>query len=95
MSDTPRLADECKKLLDNGWTVQIFRNDLGSYTAVALSGRARGLFQAALDQQTMDLDDEEAEEIATVFQKERCITDDFEPSQALYRLTEKVFGRIV
>ena len=73
MSDTPKHVDDCKKLLDNGWTVALFKNDLGSYTAVA-----------ARDWQTI----EEAMEI------ESQVTDDFEPSQALYRLTEKVFGNI-
>lgn len=66
MSDTPKLADECVKLLDNGWTITLFRNGLGSYTAQAEHDKG-----------------------------EREITDDFLPSQALYRLTEKVGGNIV
>lgn len=67
MSDTPKLADECKKLLDNGWTIELFKNQIGSYTATA------------------EHPDGGSE-----------ITDDFEPSQALYRLTEKITaGRIV
>lgn len=71
MSDTPKLADECKRLLDSGWRIQLFRNRLGSYTARATSGGGReGRIR-------------------------KVITDDFEPSQALYRLTEKVFGNIV
>jgi hypothetical protein len=65
MSDTPSNADNCMKLLDNGWTIQMYRNGLGSYTAVAIG------------------------------QNEKMLTDDFTPSQALYRLTEKVFGNIV
>jgi hypothetical protein len=75
MSDTPKLADECKKLLDNGWQILLFRNELGSYTAEAS--------KPAL-----------ATEVDEV---EEChLTDDFEPSQALYRLTEKVLtGRVV
>lgn len=73
MSNTPKLPDECKRLLDNGWNVLLFRNELTSYTAVA--------FQ---DGQAI----EEAMEI------ERQITDDFEPSQALYRLSEKMIGNI-
>lgn len=75
MSDTPKLADECKKLLDNGFEIVLFRNELGSYTAFAVSaGEAGGLSEHVND---------------------KCITDDFEPSQALYRLTEKMTtGRI-
>lgn len=67
MSETPKNADECKRLLDNGWEVRLFRNALGSYTAQAMHGRTG----------------------------KRFIADDFEPLQALYRLTEKVFGNIV
>lgn len=74
MSDTPKLADECKRLLDNGWLVVLVRNDLGSYTAVAVNG---------------EQDIEEAMEV------DRQCTDDFEPSQALYRLAEKMLGNIV
>ncbi len=72
MSDTPKLADECKKLLDNGHTIVLFKNELGSYTALD--------FAAGVD---LDLPQHSE------------VTDDFEPSQALYRLTEKVFGNIV
>ena len=67
MSNTPKLADECKKLLDSGWRIQLFRNDLGSYTA-----RCKKTGEPEVG----------------------FITDDFEPSQVLYRLTEKVFGNI-
>jgi hypothetical protein len=63
---TPKLADECKKLLDNGWDIQLFKNKLGSYTAAANHATRKGV-----------------------------MTDDFEPSAALYRLTEKVYGNIV
>lgn len=63
---TPKLADECKKILDNGWQVLLFANALGSYTATARNPHGKEI-----------------------------TTDDFEPSAALYRLTEKVFGRIV
>lgn len=75
MSNTPKLADECKKLLDSGWIVTLWKNDLGSYSATATRAM---LTPDALDNI-----------------HERQITDDFEPSQALYRLTEKVFGNTV
>ncbi len=35
MANQTRSADECQRLLDNGWTVTLFRNGMGSYTAVA------------------------------------------------------------
>lgn len=91
MSDTTKLADETKKLLDSNWTICIFKNSLGSYTAVAMTGEAAsscGVADSLMD--AMNLGD-----IENVFQTGVCVTDDFEPSQALYRLTEKVFGRIV
>lgn len=74
MSDTPKLADECVKLLDNGWTILLFRNDMGSYTAVSCK-----------PEQTMQ----------DALEAEKQVTDDFLPSQALYRLTEKICGNIV
>jgi hypothetical protein len=67
MSDTPKLADECIKLLDNGWCVTMYKNAMGSYTARAASFAEPDVLVE---------------------------TDDFTPSQVLYRLTEKVFGRI-
>jgi hypothetical protein len=35
----PTKADECKKLLDNGWTIALFKNGLDSYSAVATRKR--------------------------------------------------------
>jgi hypothetical protein len=65
---TPSLPDEFMKLLDNGWRVTLFKNQLGSYTA-------------------------KAKHVPT---SRKVITDDFTPSKALYRLTEKaITGRIV
>lgn len=80
MSDTPKLADECKKLLDNGATVVLFHNSLGSYTAAALYKSRAANVQYIIEGMPND---------------SPYSTDDFEPSQALYRLTEKVFGNIV
>lgn len=71
MSDTPKLADECQRLLDNGWIIILFRSELGSYTAAAYPP-----------------------EVEIELEGDATITDDFLPSQALYRLTEKVFGEI-
>ena len=75
MSDTPKLADECKKLLDSGWEIKLFKNQLGSYTA-----RARRPTTKPHPKRP------------TLFKVVE--TEDFEPSQVLYRLTEKVFGNI-
>ena len=69
MSDTPKNADECKKLLDNGWEIRLYRNRMGSYSAEAFPHKPG---------------------IQNIVE-----TDDFEPSQALYRITEKVLGNVV
>lgn len=93
MSDTPKLADESKKLLDSGWLVVIFKSELGSYTGIALQEPAGLEVQSAIDRAIEDYgeEDEEGNPIRT---PGVCLTDDFEPSQVLYRLTEKVFGNI-
>lgn len=77
MSDTPNNADACVKLLDNGWVVRLFRNWLGSYTAVTSSPSSPSSLNP------------DGETVHKTFE-----TDDFTPAQALYRLTEKVFGNI-
>lgn len=74
MSDTPKNADECKKLLDNGWGIVLYKNQLGSYTACAVIPKHMDDIHGAVKKYN-DL-----------------LTDDFEPSQALYRLTEKVLN---
>lgn len=74
MSDTPKEADDVMKLLDNRYSVVLFKNELGSYTAVACKPK---------------------QDVRTAIRIDRQMTDDFTPSQALYRLTEKVLmGRI-
>lgn len=77
---TPRLADESKKLLDNGWSIIIYTNAMGSYTAMATKTPLSDVIHQFEKKTGL---------------KTSVITDDFEPSAALYRLTEKVFGNIV
>lgn len=73
MSDTPDSPNDCMKLLDADWRILLFKNDMGSYSAVALKP---------------------GQDLMEAMEHENQITDDFTPTQALYRLTEKVFGRI-
>jgi hypothetical protein len=81
MSDTPKLPDECKRLLDNRWMIVLLKSDLSDYTAMAIGRgsenevRARKAINRA---------------IKTV--PENQLTGDFEPSQALTRLPQKVLG---
>lgn len=39
MSDTPKLPDECKRLLDNGWMIVIYKSEMHDYAPVALNPR--------------------------------------------------------
>ena len=78
MSDTPNATDDCMKLLDNGWAIGIFKNGLGSYTAYAYRDNGKSKRRPT----------------SSYGLPENQVTDDFTPSQALYRLTEKVLGRI-
>ena len=81
MSDTPRSADDCMKLLDAGKVIFLFKNGLGSYTAVT-DDNIEAIAHRINDEGDMMMDNR--------------TTDDFTPSQALYRLTEKaVHGRVV
>ena len=48
-------ADECRKLLDNGWGVWLFCNELGSYTAVAC--KESEALEAAMDNDAQITDD--------------------------------------
>jgi hypothetical protein len=77
---TPPLADECAKLLDNGWSIVMYRNALGSYTAIATKTPLSDVIHQFEERTGL---------------KTSEMTDDFGPAAALYRLTEKVFGNIV
>ena len=81
MSDTPKLPDECKRLLDNGWMIVLLKGPIGDYTAAAISHRSIEENRAimAVNKAIREIPDNQ-------------LTGDFEPSQALTRLTEKVFG---
>lgn len=73
-------ANDCMKLLDNRTAILLFRNQLQSYTAVALRDGNFGEAMCIVDR----MDDTDP-----------CITEDFTPEKVLYRLTEKQFGNIV
>lgn len=67
-------VDDLRRLLDNKWAVLMFRNDMGSYTAVAVAPH---------------------QDYTEAMEGDRQITDDFSPSKALCRLSEKMIGNIV
>lgn len=81
-------VDDTKKLLDNKRCILLFRNEMGSYTAVAGKSPHEiiGLLEAADEVENATGDPRDCS----------WITDDFTPSKALCRLTEKLTtGRIV
>lgn len=83
MSDTPNAADDCMKLLDADYAIVMFKNEMGSYTAVAVKSFSGGTWEEGLG----------FEVFAALQNNEE--TDDFTPSQVLHRLTEKLTtGRI-
>jgi uncharacterized protein YeeX (DUF496 family) len=80
---TPNKADDVRKLLDSGACVVLYRNELKTYTAVCV--RPIDLAYADIAGVIEEMQDDGPH-----------ITDDFTPSKALYRLTEKATtGRIV
>ena len=103
MSATPNAADDVRKLLDNGYTVVLRLCGLGSYFAVAVRDGTEAAtvlgdaidavigwdgIDPAPDGDTVGRDFDEA--MPGVVE-----TDDFTPTQVLYRLTEKATrGRI-
>lgn len=81
MSDTPKLPDECKRLLDNGWMIVLVKSAIGDYAATALGSDSNAERRAV-----------KVVGLAMEAIPENQLTSDFEPSQALTRLTDKVFG---
>lgn len=101
MSNTIVDMPKVTQMLDNGWTVRIFKNDLNSYTAIASTDSelswsrfCNNYKQTVRDagndedvvQALMDAEFEDAGEVTT---------DDWTPEQALTRLAYKVHGEIL
>src|SRR4051812_46329995 len=106
MSSTIIDMPKVTQMLDNGWQVELFKNQMGSYTArgqcmkLALWERAKN---ACLEQTLAansgpdGMSRESLEEINDIdFDNPGVIdTDDFTPEQALTRLAYKVHGEIL
>lgn len=88
--DMPKVA----QMLDNGWSVRLFRNDMGSYTAEATHDNP--VVVARANRKILDLVSPEMRHVVEEFQEDDSIeTDDFTPEQALTRLAYKVHGEIL
>lgn len=95
--DMPKVT----QMLDNGWTVSLYRNDLGSYTAVGRTD-SEAMWERARDKihdiiRNAGHSHETAEAICenTMDEPGEVDTDDFTPEQALTRLAYKVHGEII
>ena len=101
MSDTIVDMAKVTQALDNGWTARLFRNEMGSYSAVGrhrnakIWQRSRQLCLEAMIKAGWS--EEEARSLNDAdFTVEGLITtDDFTPEQALTRLAYKVHGEII
>ena len=70
------------KLLDRGVTIVLFKNMLGSYTAVGLP----------MDDERQAVVTELVDQLIEDEPLSRQVTEDFSPSDALDRLTEKLLA---
>ena len=107
MSNTPVDMPKVTQMLDAGWTVRLWKNDMGTYEARGLHqnetvmSTVRGALVARLpdDPETYrDLyGDQSPWEVVEEFDFDgsELMTDDFTPEQALTRLAYKVFGEII
>lgn len=101
MSNTKVDLPKVCQALDNGWTITLFRNGLGSYTAVGehenldIWSRCRDKWLAGLIDAGWTK--EAAESLVdTDFDTEgRIETDDFTPEQAATRLAYKIHGECI
>lgn len=97
--DMPKVA----QMLDAGWRVMLFKNQMGSYTAEAHGSKEKwrqskdrcldcliNAPEQSLDRETLEeLNDDDFDTCGVVR------TDDFTPEQAITRLAYKVHGEII
>ena len=95
MSKTKTDLAKVAQMLDTGWQVHLFRNQLGSYTATGRHPDTNKV-KAARDMIVAAADPEFREMVRYTFYMDNEIdTDDFTPEQALTRLAYKVHGEVL
>lgn len=101
MSSTIVDIPKVTQMLDAGWRVKLFKNDLGSYTAHAehdrldIWARAKSLVLRQMVKNGMTPEDAEDLNNHDFDIPREIDTDDFTPEQALTRLAYKVHGEIL
>jgi hypothetical protein len=81
-------GDECMKLLDNGWMIQLFINQNNKYTAVAIPPSIKNEVEGQVE------DDEGSEEFMIIDAQENWIVTGQSPTSVLRKLTDSaLFGR--
>lgn len=83
------------QMLDAGWSVAIWKNPMGSYSAEAK--HINTLLVRRVQERILDKVDEAIRDIAAddMADDMSIITDDFTPEQSLTRLAYKVHGEII
>jgi len=96
--DMPKVA----QMLDSGWQVTVYKNDLGSYAVSARHAsedRVVKLRQKLIDNfqpiAGSEMPDHEWVDLMHFQDDGDLFTDDFTPEQALTRMAYKVFGEII
>jgi hypothetical protein len=88
--DFPKVA----QMLDAGWSVTLFKNQLYSYTATAFHPK-HAIVKAAQEKLLALAPPEMRGVVAEGFESNAIDTDDFTPEQALTRLAYKVHGEVI
>lgn len=88
------VADEVLKLLDNGWRVLLYKNQLGSISALAVP-KGKSVNAAYRELLRYESPDDTPIEQLGFDGPNRYVTDGFAVAEVLHNLTEKVlFGRL-
>lgn len=96
MSDTKTDMPKVCQMLDNGWQLQVYKNQLGSYTVEAYHSKAsvrQRVKDAMYEDARQSWGDEFTHEIGVLASD--LSTDDFTPEQALTRMAYKVMGEVI
>lgn len=96
MSKTLVDLAKISQMLDSGWTVRLFKNSMGSYSAEARHDKPEMVRRANDILGRMLKDSGFTDEmVADILEQDRIETDDFTPEAALSRLSYKVHGEIL